>query len=276
MMAMATPETSYLLMLLDKMALTMVIVVGSSMIVERTGPFIGGIIATLPISAGPAYIFLALDHDSAFIASAALTTLTANAATMIFVTVYARLAQSHGLVRSLSTGWVVWGAIMAAFGFVPWTLPLALIVNSIAFIITFRACKPYMNASKGAVLKRGRWDIPLRALAVVTLIGTVILLGNFAGPKAAGVAAPFPIVLSSLAMMLHPRLGGRVAAATLSNSLYGFAGFALSVVTLHVTAMPLGSAWALTLALMVSLLWNSVLITRNYYKNRKRKSEGGE
>lgn len=270
MMALAAPDTSYLLMLLAKMALTMVIVVGSSLIVERTGPFIGGMIATLPISAGPAYIFLALDHDSAFIAAAALTTLTANAATMIFVTVYAHLAQTHGLVRSLGTGWAAWGTTMAIFSFVPWTLPLALLANATAFIITFRACARYMKVPKGGILTRGPWDIPLRALAVVTLVGTVIFLGNLAGPKAAGVAAPFPIVLSSLAMMLHPRLGGKIAAATLSNSLYGFAGFALSIVTLHVTAIPLGSAWGLTLALLVSLVWNGTLVVRKWIAAHKQ------
>ena len=258
-----SPEATYLTMLILKMLITMLIVVGSSLIVERTGPFIGGMIATLPTSAGPSYVFLALDHNSTFIASAALTTLTANIATMLFVAVYARLAQTHGLVRSLGIGWLFWGATMVLMSFVPWTWEFAFACNVIAFFITAKLCRPYLAAPKAGLMKRGKWDLLLRALGVVTLVGLVIALGNLAGPKAAGIAAPFPVVLSSLAAMLHPRLGGKIAAATLANSLLGLFGFAFAILLLHLTAVPLGSAWALTLALLVSVVWNGALVVRN-------------
>lgn len=262
-MTTLSPEAFYWLMLLFKMLLTMAIVVGSSLIVEKTGPFIGGMIATLPTSAGPSYVFLALDHDSTFIASAALTTLTANIATMLFVALYARLAQSHGLIRSLGMGWLFWGALMTVMSFVPWTWELAFACNVIAFLITAKLCRPYLTAPKAGLMKRGSWDLPLRALGVVTLVGLVIALGNLAGPKAAGIAAPFPVVLSSLAAMLHPRLGGTIAAATLANSLGGLFGFAFAISILYLTAIPLGSAWALSLALLVSVVWNGALVVRN-------------
>ena len=53
------------------MAVTAAFVVTASIITERSGPVIGALIATLPISAGPSYVFLALDHDAAFIAEGA-------------------------------------------------------------------------------------------------------------------------------------------------------------------------------------------------------------
>lgn len=265
---MASPDIAYLAMLALKMLITMLVVVGTSLIVERTGPFIGGMIATVPISAGPSYIFLALDHDSAFIASAALTTLTANAATMLFVTVYAHLAQRQGIVRSLGIGWLVWCALMAGFSFVPWTLATALLANGLAYVVSAYLCKPFMAVPRAGVLKRGKWDIPMRAFGVVALVGIVITLGNLAGPQAAGIAAPFPIVLSSLAAMLHPRLGGKIAAATLANSLPGLGGFAFAITALHITAVPLGSAWALALALFVSVGWNAALVLRKHLATR--------
>jgi hypothetical protein len=265
---MLSPDIAYLGMLASKMIITMLVVVGTSLIVERTGPFIGGMIATLPISAGPSYIFLALDHDSAFIASAALTTLTANAATMLFVAVYAHLAQKHSTTRSLGIGWIFWSCLMAGFSFVPWTLETALLANGLAYFISARLCQAFMSVPKAGILKRGKWDIPMRAFGVVALVGIVITLGNLAGPKAAGIAAPFPIVLSSLAAMLHPRLGGQIAAATLANSLPGLAGFAFAITALHVTAIPLGSAWALSLALLVSVGWNVALVLRKHLTTR--------
>jgi len=70
------------------MAVTAAFVVSASIITERSGPVIGALIATLPISAGPSYVFLALDHDAAFIANGALASLPINAATIWLALTY--------------------------------------------------------------------------------------------------------------------------------------------------------------------------------------------
>ena len=69
-----SPELAFLLTLGLRMAITAAFVVTASIVTERSGPVIGALIATLPISAGPSYVFLALDHDAAFIAEGALGT----------------------------------------------------------------------------------------------------------------------------------------------------------------------------------------------------------
>ena len=66
------PELHFIILLVLRMAIAAAFVVSASFIAERTGPVIGGLVATLPISAGPSYVFLALDHDAAFIAHGAL------------------------------------------------------------------------------------------------------------------------------------------------------------------------------------------------------------
>ena len=65
------------------MAVAAAFVVAASMITERSGPAIGALVATLPVSAGPSYVFLALDHDDAFIAQSALASLPINGATIL-------------------------------------------------------------------------------------------------------------------------------------------------------------------------------------------------
>ena len=54
----------------------------------------------MPISAGPAYVFLSLDHDAAFIAQSALSSLSINAVTIFLGLTYVLLAQRHGLLVS--------------------------------------------------------------------------------------------------------------------------------------------------------------------------------
>ena len=77
-----SPELAFLLTLALRMAITAAFVVTASVITEKSGPVIGALVATLPISAGPSYVFLALDHDAAFIAEGALASLPINAATI--------------------------------------------------------------------------------------------------------------------------------------------------------------------------------------------------
>ena len=52
-------------MLAAKVAAAVLIVVTASRATERAGPRLGSMIATLPVSAGPVYVFLALDHGAA-------------------------------------------------------------------------------------------------------------------------------------------------------------------------------------------------------------------
>src|SRR6201995_841161 len=92
-----SPDLTFILVLALRMAVAAAFVVTASVITERSGPVIGALIATLPISAGPSYVFLALDHDAAFIAQGALASLPINAATLSLGLVYVLLAQRHNL-----------------------------------------------------------------------------------------------------------------------------------------------------------------------------------
>jgi len=60
---------------------TAALVVSASVAAEALGPFWGALIAALPVSAGPAYVFLAMRHGPDFIAASALASFAANAST---------------------------------------------------------------------------------------------------------------------------------------------------------------------------------------------------
>ena len=117
-----SPELTFLLILALRMAVAAAFVVSASFIAERSGPVIGALVATLPISAGPAYVFLALDHDAAFIAQGALTSLPINAATISLGLTYVLLAQRHNLAVSFLSAAAVWLAIASVIASLQWSL----------------------------------------------------------------------------------------------------------------------------------------------------------
>ena len=108
-----SPELAFVLTLALRMAFAAAFVVTASIVTERSGPVIGALIATLPISAGPSYVFLALDHDAAFIAEGALASLPINAATIFLGLTYVVLAQRHGALLSCLVAVAVWLVLAA-------------------------------------------------------------------------------------------------------------------------------------------------------------------
>ena len=105
------PDLYFALTLIVKMAITAGFVLAATVTAERAGPLVGGLVATLPIGAGPVYVFLSLDHDAHFIAQSAVGSLAINAVNVVFATVYVLLAQKRSLLLSLSAGLAVWVAL---------------------------------------------------------------------------------------------------------------------------------------------------------------------
>jgi hypothetical protein len=254
-----TPDLSFILLLALRMGLAAALVVTASMVTERSGPVIGALIATLPISAGPSYVFLALDHDATFIGESALASFPINAVTMFYCLAYVVLAQRRSAVVSVGGALVVWIALAAIERLFSWTLLGGLIANAIAFGICIPAFKRFQHVEKMPLITRRWYDIPLRAVMVATLVAIVVSLSRWVGPFVSGTIALFPVVLSSVTMILHPRIGGPATAAMIANGGWGMMGFGVAIAVLHLAAVPLGSAAALSLALATSILWNILL-----------------
>jgi hypothetical protein len=252
------PDLYFALTLAVKMAITAGFLLAATVMAERFGPLVGGLVATLPISAGPVYIFLALDHDAHFIAQSALGSLVTNAFNVVFALTYALLAQKRSLLVSLAGAFAAWVALVWASGAVAWTLAIAVILNVVIIGLSYSLSAPLRHAPMPRI--RTRWyDLILRAAMVALLVGTVVTLSFRIGPTASGNLAVFPIVLTSIMIILHRRVGGPATAAVMANAVIGLGGFAIAVIVLNLTADRLGSPLALSLTLAVSLCCNLLL-----------------
>ncbi len=245
-------SSAFWLGLAAKLAVTAAFVVGASRAAERAGPLVGAMVATLPIAAGPAYVFIAFDHDAGFIAASALASLAANAANIVFCTVHAAVAQSRGMAASLAAALGTWIVLAIAARAVGWTLPYAILLNVAVWAICLTIGRKFRVARMPSTLRRW-YDLPLRAGMVAALVAAVVGLSARLGPTVTGTLALFPIVLISLVLIFQPRIGGAATAALTANAVIGLGGFAAALVVLQVAAAPLGVPAALVLALAVSM-----------------------
>jgi hypothetical protein len=215
-------------------------------------------VATLPVSAGPVYVFLALDHDSTFISSSAVASLALNSATAIYLTAYVLIAQRRSMWLSISLAFVMWLAAVLVLSPVRWAAWSASALNVIVFTACTFIVQPFCLV-RIPQATRPWYDFVLRAGLVASLVGVVVTLSFQIGPTGSGVLAVFPVIYTSIMLILHRRVGGPATAAVLANAVPALAGFGLALLTLHLAAVPLGSGAALILAFGVSVVWNAVI-----------------
>lgn len=243
-----------------KMAIAASVVVGCSLLAERAGPLVAAMIATLPISLGPVLVFLALDHDAAFMAGSALGTMNSNLTHASLVLSYVLLAQRHATLPSLGGALALWIVLLLAIRSLALSVLPLTVLTVLAFLVVHRLVRPYLSVRAKGPVALSRYAIPIRAAGVAALVGIVTSASERVGPQWSGILAGLPIVLSSLIVILQPRVGGPAAAAVIGSGALGLLGGGLGLAAVHLAAVPWGSWQALGLGLAISVAWNLILL----------------
>jgi hypothetical protein len=252
---MQSPDPDWLFLLV-KMLSTASIVVAASWVAERSGPLLAALVATLPVSAGPVYAFLALEHGDAFIAEATLGSIAANLATAGFCLAYvlwgSRLSTGMALVVSLGVHLLLLMAFRAADLPFALLLPLTIAVyGGLHWVV-----RAHLHVRAKAPPKLAWHALPIRATLVATLVALVTTASQAIGPTWSGLLATMPIVLSTLILFLQPRIGGPATGAIIASCMLGLMGFGLALAAVHLAALPLGKWVALGLGLAICVGWN--------------------
>ena len=207
---LADPSLWYGLAL--KIAMTASIVVAASVVVERSGPFVGSLIAALPTAGGAAMIILALEHSAQFISQSAVGSLIANAACALFALSYAALAQKHGLRLSLGGAFLVWLVTVFLLRLVDWSATGAVILNAVIYPIAIVAARRYRIPGAAKRVAVTGADLAWRAAVVTFCVVVVTAASSSIGSYFSGAIGVFSgghgFVLYHPAAA-HRRAGGR-------------------------------------------------------------------
>jgi hypothetical protein len=250
-----SPEIFYWLTIALKMAIAASVVIFATIAAERAGPLIGALIATLPVSAGPSYFFLAFEQDAAFFSQSALGSLLLNAATAIYATSYVLLSQRQPFIICVPAALSMWLGSLVLFSYLFQNGTAAALLNIVVFATCFVLVRRYRDVRMPKI--KLRWyDFAFRAGLVGALVGIILGLHSIMGPLATGALAAFPIVFTSMMLILHHRYGGPACAAVMANGITGLIGFGIAAYALHVSVLSLGVPLALTIALCITVAWN--------------------
>ena len=227
-------------------------VVGTSLAARRFGARIGGLIAGLPVVAGPILLVYALAHGRAFAAGAAAGTLLGLVSLIAFVVVYAHLAGRVFWGASLIAGWLAFAVATAALSGV--SLPAgAALALAAAGLLAGLAALPRPGPEMAAHATPPAWDLPVRAGCALVLVLTLTAVAGWLGPQLSGLLAPFPIIATVLATFTHAQRGTDELLRLLRGLISGFGAFALFCFALAVSLHRLDIAAAFALATALAL-----------------------
>ncbi len=246
--------------LLLKIAMTATIVVAASLVVERSGPFIGSLIAALPTAGGAAMIILAIEHPPAFVAQSAVGSIVSNAVCAVFALTYAALAQRRSLPVSLSGAVLVWFACAALTRLGDWTAGTAVLLNVVIYPLTILAGTRFRADTSAKVrVHLSARDLAWRAGIVTVCVIVVTAASAAIGSFASGLFAFFPVAMGSYFVILHPRIGGQATASVAAHVQAPLIGLGLSLLAVHYLAEPVGVWWSYAIGLSIGIGWNALL-----------------
>jgi hypothetical protein len=253
--------SAFWLALITRATASAFVVVAATVAAESAGPFWGGLIVSLPIGAGPAYVMLAMQHDAPFIAVSALGSFAVNAATFVFLTALALLATRTRWWWTLAGALAAWCGAVLLIHQVEWDAFTATLLNLCVLAVALALTRSISLEGMGRVTIRRQWyELPARAAMVGLVVGTVVSVSHALGPELTGLAAVFPVASTGFALLVLSRLGGVASAAIMASAVRAMPGFALALLVLHLAAEPLGVGWALLAGLGASLSWSLLLM----------------
>jgi len=237
-------------------------VVTTSLVAELLGPFWGGLLVSLPVSAGPAFVMLALDQDDAFIAQAGVGGLVANAITQVFIAVIVLTAPRWRAPFVFAAAMLAWFAVAITLRQFVWSPFSAVCLNILAFAVFLPLTRAALNSGTGRAGQVGRrwYELPMRGLMVGVLVASVVTASSWLGPTLSGMAAVFPIMLTGLALVTLPRLGGEATAALFAGIMRAMPGFGLCMLIVALAAEPLGRWLGMGVALLGQLAFSALFL----------------
>ena len=232
-----------------KLTLVPVFIAGVTLGSRRWGPRIGGWLNAVPMVAGPALLFLAIEQGTAFAARAALNTLAGLIGVAAFCLAYGWAALQAPWWVALAAGWAAFAVITFLLHDVPWQPWAALVAAATAFGLARVALPRVRGAPRQA--PPPAWDLPLRMAAAVVLVIAVTSLAEKLGPRLSGTLTPIPIASAILLGFTHAQQGATGAIAFLRTFLPAMWSFVLFCFVLTLALVPFGWLLGFVAALAV-------------------------
>jgi hypothetical protein len=227
-------------------------VVFASLVARRFGARVGGVVAGLPVIAGPILLVLALQHGSTFASRAAVGVLLGMVGLAAFVLAYVAIARWRSWSSAVVAAYAAFALAVVAMRPVSVGALAALMIACGALLLTL-GLLPRPPRVRVATPPSMRWDMPFRAVCTAVAVVSVTAIATTLGPHLSGLVTTFPIITAVLSVFTHAHLGRDEAIRLLRGFTVGFFSYAAFCFVVAMTIRPLGVSSCFALATLLAL-----------------------
>jgi uncharacterized membrane protein (GlpM family) len=247
-------------------------IVATSLVSRRFGVEVAGVVAGLPVIAGPILLVLALDHGRAFARGAAIGTLLGIVALVVFVLAFAWVCQRARWPWALAAGWGFFVAVIAVLRPVH-VGPVTAFVVACAACVCGLVLLPRPDPAPARAEVHPPFDLALRGACAVVPVVSVTAAARLLGPHLSGLVAAFPVITPVLAAFTQAQRGPDEAVRLLRGMTVGFFAYALFCFTVSVGIGRLGTAAAFVLATVLALVVQTAAVAATRRREQLRPAE---
>jgi uncharacterized membrane protein (GlpM family) len=260
-------------MIISKITVSVLFVVGLSLITEHVSPKVAGILSGYPLGAAIALFFIGVENGKDFAAQGSVYTLGGLSASLVFVYFYYRvsamISRQQVLISALaSTGaFLVAAKILSQFDL---NLVKGFAITTgfvMFFLFQFRKIPNVLVRNK---VRFTPFVLIARALAAASLILLVTGLAKTVGPNWSGILSAFPITLFPLLVLIHFTYGKEQVHTIIKNFPLGLGALMVYVVSVHFLYPPLGVGVGTVLSFVAATLYLVGFSVVSSQRRRKR------
>ena len=248
-------------------------VVAASLVARRFGVRIGGVVAGLPVIAGPILLVLDLQHGPSFASRAAIGVLLGIVGLATFVLGYVAAARSLAWPGALAAAYTAFGLTILALRPLSVGPISAFAVACASLVLTLRLL-PRPGHPTLQPFAPARWDLPFRAACTTVAVLTVTAVATTLGPHLSGLVTSFPIITAVLTVFTHAHRGRDEAIRLLRGFTTGFFSYAAFCFVIAVAIRPVGTPGSFALATAVALCVQAGTVAASQRRRIAPESDG--
>jgi len=255
-----------------KILVSILVVVLLSLIAERAGPRIAGVVSGYPLGAAISLFFIGIEIDPAFAARSAIYTAAGLAATVAFVGGYliglraaAGRRRMPALLIALLPGLAAYGLAAGVLSLIPingGSAPLIALTSMVLANCVFRTIPDVTIHTK---IQLGVAGTLLRALFAALVILVITTAAGMVGPEWAGLFSAFPITMLPLLVIIQFTYQPAHVRTIIKNVPRGLGSLLTYALVVAATYTDLGIGWGTVLGYLAATFY---LVIMEYRQNR--------
>jgi uncharacterized membrane protein (GlpM family) len=252
---------SLLIQVIIPFVLSALIVVIITVIAERYGTKVGGLLGTLPSTIVVAFIFISLNTNVNF-ASKSVAVVPAEMGVNVFFLFFFTILIKRGLTTATVGALCIWSIISAIFYFYNLhDIYLSIIIYGILLGVAFLVLEKVMKIqSKGKVkVKYTPTKIAFRGLLAATVVTISVLLSNV-GAVLSGIFSVFPAIFLSTMLITVSEHGSEFSGGMAKAMIIGTMSTVSYAVAIHFLYPVYDIIWGTVVAYGISIIFVVILL----------------